>query len=607
MRKHPFLLKTATRLVVLFFLFITGCKKSDSGGNTPGGNGPTVITNIRGIVVDENNAAVSGATVKAGNFTTSTDATGVFNFKNVEVDNANGYVRVEKTGFLVSGKSFLPSSGRTQEVRLMLNSFTFARNYNIISPTSIGATNGEKLTWTGSALQTQAGAAYTGVASPVFVAYTGADYKSLTMMAGDARGIDINGNEKVIFPYNIVSALLNSNSGQALKLAAGSTVSVETPIQGFMQAGAPSTIPLWVFNDTTGRWIQQGTATRTADKYVFTINRFGHWACAVPYDGIRLTGSIKSQLSSDAITSTVFKVAFPNTVNFIGGVTDSSGYFDLMVPVNKALRLLIYDHCSYDMVGWNVGPYANNSSAGTLTTNGIPSSIYNYKATVKNCSGGLVTNGTVFFFAGSYEYYSVPIVNGQCSFSTLACTPYSIRYYAIDYTTGLKSPVTSFSPPGTVGGVFNLPDINTCATYTGEFVNMTIEGNNYSFVNPTDSITSGTSNSTGAPGYTKSTFIRLKSYAPGSIYGNYQINSFAFYHNGTTGTVPVYASGSIPVTIYLTPPLYFTQTFVPNSFPQLTITNFGPVGTGYIEGNFTWQIQDGTNKTLTGSFKVKNN
>jgi len=606
MRKYPFLLKTTTQLVVLFFLFITGCKKSDSGGNAlGGGNGATVITNIRGIVVDENNAAVAGATVKAGNLTTTSDATGVFNFKNVTVDNANGYVRVEKTGFLVSGKSFLPSSGRTYEVRLMLNSITATRNYSIISPTSISTTNGEKLTWTGSALQLPSGAAYTGAATPVFVAYTGADHKSLTMMAGDARGIDINDNEKVIFPYNMISVLLNG-SGQALKLAAGSTVSIETPIQAFMQAGAPSTIPLWVFNDTTGRWMQQGTATRIADKYVFTISRFGHWACAVPYDGIRLTGSIKSQLSTDAIGSTVFKVAFPNTQNFIGGVTDSSGYFDLMVPVNTALKLLIYDNCSYDMTGWNLGPYTNNSSAGTLTTAAIPSSIYNYKATVKNCSGGLVTNGSVFFFGGSYKYYSVPIVNGQCSFSMLACQPFSIRYYAIDYTTGLKSPVKAFSPPGTVGGVFNLPDINTCATYTGEFLNMSIEGNNYNFVNPTDSFGITTSNSAAVPGYTKSTFITIKSYAPGSIYGNYQINQFVFYHNGTTGTVPVEASGSTPVTIYLTPPLYFTQTFVPNSFPQVTITNFGPVGTGYIEGNFTWQIQYGTNKTLTGSFKVKN-
>ena len=607
MRQHSYLFKAAINLLVIFFLFTTGCKKSDNGGNTPGGgNTATVITNIRGIVVDENNAAVSGATVKAGNFTTTTDATGVFNFKNVDVDNANGYVRVEKNGFFVSGRSFLPSSGRTHEVRLVLTSITAARNYVINSGTSISTTNSEKLTWTSSSLQTQSGAAYTGSAAPVFVGYTGADYKSITMMAGDARGIDINGNEKVIFPYNVVSVLLNSTSGQPLKLAAGSTVSVETPIQAFMQAGAPSTIPVWVFNDTTGRWIQQGTATRIADKYVFTISRFGHWACAVPYDGIRLTGSMKSQLNNDLISSTVYKIAFPNTQNFIGAVTDSSGYFDLMVPVNSALKLTIYDNCSYDMVLWNVGPYTSNSSAGTLTTNALPSSIYNYKATVKNCSGGLVTNGTVFFFAGSYKYYSVPVVNGQCSFSLLACQPFSVRYYAIDYATGLKSPVKAFSPPGTVGGVFNLPDINTCATYTGEFYNLSIDGYNYNFVNPTDSFGISTSNSAAVPGYTKVTMITIKSYASGSIYGNYQTNQFIFYHNGTTGTVPVETSGSTPVTIYVTPPLYFTQTFVSNSFPQINITNFGPVGTGYIEGNFTWQTA-APNKTVAGSFKVKNN
>ncbi len=74
----------------------------DTGGN--GGTGttinPTPVTGtVTGKVVDNNNNGVTGATVRAGSNTTTTDDRGLFRFKNISLDKYSSLVTVEKAGF----------------------------------------------------------------------------------------------------------------------------------------------------------------------------------------------------------------------------------------------------------------------------------------------------------------------------------------------------------------------------------------------------------------------------------------------------------------------------------------------------------------------------
>src|SRR5215813_5767087 len=100
----------------LSFFFVTGCQKEihDPGGNTnppPPAGGQTVNDNImvtasvRGIVVDENNRPVAGATVSSGSNTTTTDRYGTFRFNNISLSKANGYVKVTRAGYFTGSRT----------------------------------------------------------------------------------------------------------------------------------------------------------------------------------------------------------------------------------------------------------------------------------------------------------------------------------------------------------------------------------------------------------------------------------------------------------------------------------------------------------------------
>ena len=88
---------------LLISISLLSCQKEVKNDNPQtGGNTGTVVNpspvqgTVTGKVVDNNNNAVAGATVKAGSNTTTTDNRGLFRFNNIQLDKYSSMVTVEK-------------------------------------------------------------------------------------------------------------------------------------------------------------------------------------------------------------------------------------------------------------------------------------------------------------------------------------------------------------------------------------------------------------------------------------------------------------------------------------------------------------------------------
>jgi hypothetical protein len=109
-------------------LFILSCQKEVKTDNPPTGGGGTgavvnptpVQGNVTGKVIDNNNNAVAGATVKAGSNTTTTDSRDLFRFNNIQLDKYSAVITVEKTGFFKGYRVFSASANNTNFVQLKL-------------------------------------------------------------------------------------------------------------------------------------------------------------------------------------------------------------------------------------------------------------------------------------------------------------------------------------------------------------------------------------------------------------------------------------------------------------------------------------------------------
>jgi hypothetical protein len=125
-------------------------------------------------------------------------------------------------------------------------------------------------------------------------------------------------------------------------------------------------------------------------------------------------------------------------------------------------------------------------------------------------------------------------------------------------------------------------------------VELLIDGVPNNFVAPPDNISSSDSTVGVPPPYSNNTTV----FASRQSAGTSSVVRFNFLNNSTTGTCPL---GSIVLALNNT-----TSATVITPTPQVNVTAFGAPLTGFIEGNFTIQMNiAGTNRTVACTFRVR--
>jgi hypothetical protein len=154
----------------------------------------------------------------------------------------------------------------------------------------------------------------------------------------------------------------------------------------------------------------------------------------------------------------------------------------------------------------------------------------------------------------------------------------------IDYTAQQQSvPVAGNGNTGTV----NAGTIQACGTSSVEFAEFLVDGNPVSFTAPPDSLMSF------VQGATRSLYANRIS-TPGSG----PAASFNYTDITSPGTTPL-------LNCFISSGINVSQQIITPS-PVINITAVGPVMTGFIEGNFTVQMNfSGTTRTVACTFRVR--
>jgi hypothetical protein len=586
-------------LLSLSFVLSTGCQPDlenpnpGTGGTTttPVNDNETVTGGVNGIVVDENNQPVAGAAVTSGTNSTTTDRYGFFYFSNISLSKANGSVKVVKTGYFNGFRTFVSVAGRINNVRLKLLPKTNAGTFLGSGGGTINITGGGKLVLPATAVTDAAGTAYSGT---VNVAMTWIDPSSADLpntVMGDLRGVTTAGEERGLSTYGMLGVEMTGTSGQALKIATGKTAELTFPIPASLQSSAPATIDLWHFDEATARWKQEGTATKTGTNYIAQVSHFSFWNCDAPFPLIDLCMTLVNG-DGQPLNNVQVRIKRPNG-GYGYGRTDSTGSLCGKVPKAEALVLEVLDQCNAVIYTQNIGPFSANASLGNITVN-IPA-VNNLiiTGTVTNCAAGNVINGAAVVYMAGGNHYTVPVINGTFTLSVVRCSGSAVNFtvLGIDYSTSQQSiPVSGTGTTGTV----NIGTIQACGTSTAQFMEVLIDGSPVNFTAPPDEISSNDSTSTGV--FSNKTYVFASKQIPGS-FGNYV--NFGFNNNAIIGLYPI---NNCNVSIGNTQ----NSSQILTASPTVTITTFGPVTTGFIEGNFSIQMNfSGSTKNVVCTFRVR--
>lgn len=455
---------------ILFFLAVllfAACRKDEetvgiippTGTSTP--PVPEVFVNgsFSGVVVDEANQFVEGVLISFDDKMSTTDENGFFSFRDVDINSKGSLVTAEKSGYFYNAK-FVRSELNTHnftEIKLIQKTLTgsFSSSAGGIVATAEGAT----VEFRTNTIQLENGGAYDGTVD-VYATWldpTAADLPQ--RMPGDLRAINSVNERRQLTTYGMIGVELVGSGGEALNIAEGRTATLEIPVPSELIGNAPTSIPLWHFDEETGYWMEEGEAVLEGDKYVGTVGHFSYWNLDVPSEAINISGLIKNEgnLPLNSVTVLVTQVssglsgfAFP----------DENGFFNLDVPINEELIISILDDCGDEIYSETIGPFSEDTALPIIfiATDG------DYIAVTGNlfgCGSEPVTNGYLKLdFGGDNVAFLPTDENGNVNGLVSLCDATSVDVTAFD----LDSLRTSTTTTEDIAGLdsLNFPSIIVC-------------------------------------------------------------------------------------------------------------------------------------------------
>ncbi len=558
-----------------------------TGGSTGTVVNPTPVQGtVTGKVIDNNNNAVTGATVKAGNNTTTTDNRGLFRFNNIQLDKYSAVVIVEKSGFFKGYRVFSASPNNTNFIKLKLVPKTLIGSIHAVAGGSLSLPDNSKITLPASGIvvrsnnQSYSGSVkvYAEVIDP-----TAADIAQI--VPGSFQGTDADNNRVTLKSYGMLAVELEGNSGEQLQIAAGKTAKLKFTIPSSLRSTAPATIPLWSVDETTGLWKQEGNATKGTDYYEGDVSHFSFWNCDVSTPTIFLELNLKTVEGS--LPFTQVKITRVNSGGATYGYTDSTGHVGGLVPKNEPLLLEVFSNCNQPVFSQNIGPYSSNTNLGTITVTIPPINYLQITGSAVNCSNQPVINGNAMIYYDGH-LYNKPISNGNFSLTVTRCSNSNatIEVVVVDNIGNEQSSIWSGSASS---GTASTGTLSACGTSSVSFFNYTLDGTNYSLSTATtNSFFVSTGNATSQPA---TLIMAFKKSQP-------NINIDFYTQGGAVGTFPV---------MFMTANQYEDSSITLVTPFNVTFTSYGVVGQ-FIEGSFTGQFREILNNNLhnvSATFRVR--
>lgn len=544
-----------------------------------------VMASVLGVVTDENGAPVSNADVWLENHTIQTNELGLFLFSKIEMSE-DAYLRVEKPGYFNGSRRFYPIAGNTAQVRIQLLNSVAVGSFQSSSGGTMDLNGGTRLTFPSNAIARGNGEAYSGTVQVSAVPLYTNDPQLFAKMPGDLVGRNEGGQLRALGSFGMITVELRDDSGSLLQVAQGKEVTIEFTITGNQLATAPSTIPLWYFDEASGYWKEEGEASRSGNSYVMNVGHFSFWNCDAPFDLITLTGSV-IYTNGEPAEGVYICVNVPGLNTMSSGITDGEGIFTGKVPKDQELILTVKDNNGCEVLEFDpitIGPFQEDVTLAPITITFSSSELVVATGSLVDCNGDPVEDGIVELTFGNETRYVFIEDGNTFSYTFYNCEEGPVTAKAYDYANEKESlPVTLDHAP-----VIDFGEISICEDLT-EYLIVEADGQTVSFALPHITVNQQGSMNT-------------------NIRGNGLQDSTYFYVN-----VPGLETGTFPIGGANGAEVFLDLGFGNGGSIEtgtVTFTYFGGQGDfimGTMEGTYVernWQTQEEMSYPFTGEFKI---
>jgi WD40 repeat protein len=446
-----------------------------AGPQEPDGLGPTVTTTIFGQVVDEAGTPVSGVVVTAHSSTATTDGKGLFVLKNAIVPESRLVVTAKKAGYFTAARAETPKAGGSTRTKVFMMSNIATYSVSSSSGGTVAVAGGASVQFQGSSFQTSSGSPYNGTVNVAARYLDPANINFGDFFAGDNLARTNDGSDVGLISCGVLRVELSGQSGEPLKLDASKPATISYP-KPTSNATAPTSMPLWYYDETFGMWKEEGSASLQGGKYVGTVTHFTDWN--LDYSGPFGTFEMRVVCNGVPVEGVAIKVAgFDHKT----GYTDANGKATFIrVPADKEIQIFIRPEDNGGKYYIN-SPVTKQIVVGQVTDIGDITLSSPCPAII---SGNLIgcgdapTEGLISISNGSYVAYTYT-TTGAFVLGVASGVPLTVTATDVNGNVSPQQDVLPLSE----NELRAIGDIKVCGTSTSSFIDITLtsEANSIAF------------------------------------------------------------------------------------------------------------------------------
>lgn len=401
-----------------------------------------VEASVFGVVSNINQEPVEDAVVSYDGKTTTTDAHGVFRFENESLYKDGTYISVQKDGYFKGSRRFYPTIGKESRIGIELMPLTIIDQVESTVASKVKFENVE-LDFSANSVVTETGSPYTGTINIAARYLDPTKISTSNQMPGDLAGFTAEEEVVSLISLAMIAVELMDDNGNELQLKEGFPVSAVFPIPSELLDNAPSTIPLWYFDEEMGIWVEEGEAMKVGNNYEGLLPHFSFWNCDYPGEVVCLSGTILNRGVAVAGIQVVVSTALGAAGS---GITDADGFFNGKIPANEELTLELFNICGDVIYSTTIGPFSEDIILDPINVNEFVQMV-NVSGFVASCEEEEVSDFTyVVLQVGELE--TIINLEDDDTFSgvTMFCNSSDeIDVYAYDALNALSSGVSSYT------------------------------------------------------------------------------------------------------------------------------------------------------------------
>lgn len=430
-------------IIFIYMILLDSCSKEYSRSISPENwliqDQITVKANFQGFIFDINNNPVTGASINAGNKTSLTNEQGVFFIDETSVSLNNAVITISKPGYFTCVKSLRVSEGNDNVIKVQLIPKTLTGEFTSKDGGTVSLESGTSVFIPANGMiDASTAQPYSGKVNVFMHWIDPSNANTLYQMPGELRGINVSGDERMMITYGMVTVELEGDNGQKLQLSKNSEAKLTFNVPAEIQADAPTTIPLWYYDEKLGRWFEEGNAKLINGKYQGFVKHFSTWNCDIPYEQPMIKFCLKVKDEYDIpYANTHILLRRANDKWGGHGYTNGQGILCGMIPANTPLMLEVLGEpgCDQAILTKPIGPYKEDFELDSVVVKRNPEKMITVSGIAVDCNGKLIKDGYV---QGQISYRASigKVINGKFEFSVVRCpSDNQITLFAVDNQT----------------------------------------------------------------------------------------------------------------------------------------------------------------------------